>query len=399
MFEYLSTMAAQEKERLLSSVPGLVRLVTEKGMGPFVCAMTELSAERLVALGEGAPTTVAEAMAITESVRLVGERCSDIGIKKALVKATETATDWGFTRYDEVKGALDAIQTLLTASGLPTDAAFWEQTHIFLDGTVLCSPHMPVFWEKIMPLLQANRGKVNPFSVPETVVRLLNGKATHPGEGGTGIEMLKKLQEGEMLVVRGDDEDTTVLSTFISAFARCKPKYRLLLLTMDEKLARAIFFLNLSGLEGEDILVARLRDGGIAELWSLASSMPTVTLEKKHTLPTVEPVKTIIVPVTAPAPVAEAVTDNDDLFQEKLTELLALYGITEPIEEEQASETDIHPAEEAFLGVEVPFPTPVEETISQVVQTPPQKEPAGDVETVNISRLLFTPEQTEGTEQ
>ena len=82
-----------------------------------------------------------------------------------------------------------------------------------------------------------------------------------------GLYNLELLQKEGLLSIRGDNSDTTVMSTFLSAFSRFKPIYKMVLITQDEVLAGAVKMLNTSGIEGEDIIICKLSDENLLSLW------------------------------------------------------------------------------------------------------------------------------------
>ncbi len=400
MNENVWQVPAEERERMKTAVSALVQKMAQEGLTQYLCAMTEMTAERLVQIGEGEAGTAAEVLAMVETVRLMGQVSGDETMTTLAAQAVETILPWGKCVYGTVSNALGALREPVSDTGMGTASAFLGKFHIFFDASVLCSPHMPAFLDKVLPLLLTERKFIHTFSVPETVVRYLNEQAADSGfavkSGGTrGIAQLTRLQEAGLLTVRGDDMDTTMRSTFLSAFARFKPKYRLLLLTEDAALARAVFFLNMSGLEGEEVVVARLRDGGIMNLWRVGEAMAAVATEKRD-----RGKGTVSAEGTGTGETA-AVNAGDT---EKQTAYDALVESFVALYRQKNTPVSTMPKEEAFWQEEeVPFPgadmfltpmdTATEESLSPVLDIAVDMSvPEGEMEAVNIESLLFTPE-------
>ncbi len=348
MNEYITVVAAGERERMKNAAATLVRLVTERGLVPWICALTELSAERLEALREGAEPSAMEMLALTESIRLLAESSEEEELRTLHRQVSAVVSQWGGRVCKGVRDSLETMREPVHATSFGSAADFLSEIHMYLDASVLASPQMAVFLDRLLPFL--TQYGAQPFTVPETVVRYLNESSMETDRrisrpAASGIRQLKRLQEAHVLTVQPVEGNIPLRSAFVAAFARSKPTTRLLLLTAEEGLARAVELLNASGLEGEDILIACLKEEGAMVLWKKDEPMPPSVWPEEAAVETVE-------------------------FERLLAELLDLYGIREA--------KDVQPAEAIWQ---------------------PETEAAEALESVNIDRLLFTVEKTaEGRE-
>ncbi len=348
MNEYISVVAAGERERMKNAAITMVRAVTERGLVPWICALTEVSAERLEELREGAEPTATEVLALTEGIRLLAESSGAEELRTLRDQTAAVVAEWGGRVCKGVRDSLETMREPVAATAFGSAAAFLAEVRMYLDASVLCAPQMAVFLDRLLPFL--TQYGAQPFMVPETVVRHLNETSMETGRqksrpAASGIRQLKRLQEAGVLTVQPDDGDTTMRSAFVSTFAKSKPATPLLLLTADEGLAKAVDSLNASGLEGEDILIACLREEGAMSLWKRDEPMPSTAWPEESAAESAE-------------------------FDRLLAELLDLYGIRE--------EPDTSPTE---------------------AQWQPDKSSDEPLESVNIDKLLFiSVESVEGRE-
>ncbi len=348
MNEYISVVAAGERERMKNATTALVSGIAERGLVPWICALTEVSAERWEELRGGAEPAAAEVLALTEGIRLLAESSDEEDLRTLYRQAADVVSQWGSRVCKGVRDSLETMREPLAATTFGSAADFLSEVHMYLDASVLCAPQMAVFLDRLLPFLTQYGSQ--PFTVPETVIRHLNAQATDTDPqksrpAASGIKQLKRLREAGVLTVQQAEGDIPMRSAFLSTFARSKPTTKLLLLTAEEGLAKAVDLLNASGLEGENILIACLREEGVMELWKKDEPMP----------PTDWP--------------AEAMAETAE-FDRLLAQLLALYGIREA--------NDVQPAEAVW-------------------QTDTETDEL--LESVNIDKLLFEAEETaEGRE-
>ena len=83
-----------------------------------------------------------------------------------------------------------------------------------------------------------------------------------------GLRNLKKMQEAGILEIRGDNADTTILGTFMSAFIQFKPIYKMMIITQDEFLANAIDKINNSNIRCDEILLCKVDESNIIDFWN-----------------------------------------------------------------------------------------------------------------------------------
>ncbi len=348
MNEYISVVAAGERERMKNATTALVGAIAERGLVPWICALTEVSGERLEELRGGAEPAATEVLALTEGIRLLAESEETEELKTLYNQAAAVVSQWGSRVCKGVRDSLETMREPLAATAFGSAADFLSEVHMYLDVSVLCAPQMAVFLDRLLPFLTQYGSQ--PFTVPETVIRQLNAQATDTDlqksrPAASGIKQLKRLREANALTVQPTEGDIPLRSAFVATFARSKPTTKLLLLTADEGLANAVELLNASGLEGENITIACLQEEGAMVLWKKDEPMP---------------------PATWPE---EAVAETAE-FDRLLAELLGLYGIRE--------------ANDAQPG-------------SAVWQT--DTEADEKLESVNIDRLLFVAEESaEGRE-
>lgn len=173
---------------------------------------------------------------------------------------------------------------LVKRAGTGSFEEFLSVYHIFIDTSALCDENINRFLDILISDIQ-NISNPLKVTVPRAVVDCLQSMAEDAeqnyifGADG-GLHNLKKIQEAGILSVRGDEADTTVMSTFISAFSRFKPVYKMLLITQDEALAKAVEMLNTSGVEGTEILICKVDETSVIDFWFENESTDITPVEK-----------------------------------------------------------------------------------------------------------------------
>ena len=102
----------------------------------------------------------------------------------------------------------------------------------------------------------------NKFLVPLKVVESIQGKiiSSEPltvEYAQRGLNLLMRMQEQNIVEIRGEKSDVNIISTFVSVFAKFKCVNRLALLTENEKLAKQVMALNNNDIGGFNILVTK----------------------------------------------------------------------------------------------------------------------------------------------
>ena len=141
---------------------------------------------------------------------------------------------------------------------------------IFLDETILCEEGFGDWIEKVTEVMNGNHNK---FLVPLKVVESIQGKivSSEPivvEHAQRGLNLLMRMQQQDMVDIRGEKGDVNVVSTFISVFAKFKCVNRLALLTQNEKLAKQIMYLNNDDIGGFNILVAKYDKENVLLKWN-----------------------------------------------------------------------------------------------------------------------------------
>ena len=160
---------------------------------------------------------------------------------------------------------------LITASCAESLEEFFSKYHFFVDTSALCDENMSETIGVVIPEIKKASNHLK-ITVPKTVVECILEMARDEDKkrlfrADVGLYNLELLQKEGLLSIRGDNSDTTVMSTFLSAFSRFKPIYKMVLITQDEVLAGAVKMLNTSGIEGEDIIICKLSDENLLSLW------------------------------------------------------------------------------------------------------------------------------------
>ena len=232
----------------------------------YLMDATEIGAERLEALAQGSEPTGSEMLAITSVLHYLGNN-EAADVRKALLQECISRT-----RVNR-----SYLRCLIDGSESRSVEDVLRKYHFFVDGSILPTKRMGHFLDRLLPDLEKTPD-AHKISIPVSVVRSVEEMAQNPLlEMTEGAENIARIQKADQLVVRGDEQDRTPLSTFISAFSKFKPDHSLVLLTCDPKLAKAVAGLNALGIEGEDVLVLKLRDNGTAALWDEPDEVVTET--------------------------------------------------------------------------------------------------------------------------
>ena len=260
-------------ERFKTNVPGadqlpgleaLLDAVRTAGMEQYLAAM--LGVEELKASDEPA-----QLVSLCAGVEYLARKTGDDALAAAGEQAAAMRQRWMDASFAAVDRRVNFLRSLVKAAGLESQSAFLERYRIFMDGSILCAEGISQFLDRLLPAMtiMENAGKI---TVPHCVVKqmegLMNNDLTMELSGARdGMVQLQRIQKVNLLSIRGDENDTTTMSTFISAFSRFKPSNNLVLLTEDPMLAGAVGMLNSIGIEGDDILVATLSADGVARVW------------------------------------------------------------------------------------------------------------------------------------
>ena len=232
----------------------------------YLMDATEIGAERLEALAQGSEPTGSEMLAITSVLHYLGNN-EAADVREALLQESTSRT-----RVNR-----SYLRCLIDGSESRSVEDVLRKYHFFVDGSILPTKRMGYFLDRLLPDLEKTPD-AHKISIPVSVVRSVEEMAQNPLlEMTEGAENIARIQKADQLVVRGDEQDRTPLSTFISAFSKFKPDHSLVLLTCDPKLAKAVAGLNALGIEGEDVLVLKLRDNGTAALWDEPDEVVTET--------------------------------------------------------------------------------------------------------------------------
>lgn len=141
---------------------------------------------------------------------------------------------------------------------------------LFLDETVICQDG---FESVIQPLINSLKNSGNKLIIPLKVIESIQYQMINSVDGNIqecqrGMNLLMKLQNEDLIDIRGEKSDTTVISTFVSVFAKFKCVNRLALITQNSKLAKQILSLNNDDIGGFNILVLQYSQGGGIQKWT-----------------------------------------------------------------------------------------------------------------------------------
>ena len=323
-------------EQIMVRFDQIIKVDEEKKA--YLLDATEIGTERLEVLMQGGKPTGMEMLAITSVLHYLGNgEAADV--REALLQELTACT----------RAQRSYLRCLMESSGSSSVEEVLRRYHIFMDGSILCTKRMGHFLDRLLPDLERTPD-AHKISIPVSVVRSVEEMSQIPLlDMSEGAENIARLQKTDQLVVRGDEQDRTTLSTFISAFSKFKPDHALVLITGDPKLANAIATLNAIGIEGEDILVLKLRENGTAALWDEPDA---VELEK-----TFCPQETAVDTDTLHADTDWVQFDDEDP------------GVT-PSEEEVWEEIiveDEAPAEELLEEIIVEDEAPAEELLKEII--------------------------------
>lgn len=144
-----------------------------------------------------------------------------------------------------------------------------ESYRVFLDQTVLLEDG---FSSAIKPLALAMKSNGNKFIIPLKVIQTIQHKlVSFDNEEANlaqgGMKLLMRLQNEDLVDIRGEKGDVNIISTFVSVFAKFKCVNRLALITCDSKLANQILALNNNEIGGFNILVLKYSDDKRIKKW------------------------------------------------------------------------------------------------------------------------------------
>ena len=270
MTEYFANLIRRLNGQNAPAVQELAEALSHSDRAEGCCAFAGIPAPRLEEAAGGAPLTPQETLALLAVGGRLALAAEEETLRRLGRLAGEHLEEWCAAAEQAVRSAGDAVDCLLRRTGMEEEA-FLSSSHFFLDASSISDPAMPPFLDKLIPLLKRME-KPYHITVPQAVINCINSFLDDPRKAElTGsrlaMEQLSRLQAAKLLSVRGDEGDTTVLSTFLSALSRFKPKYHLVLITQDEALARAVQMLNLSGVDGPEILLGRLQPYGTVTEW------------------------------------------------------------------------------------------------------------------------------------
>lgn len=144
-----------------------------------------------------------------------------------------------------------------------------ENYKVFLDDSFLRLETLPT----MMTILDGYMSRYdNQYIVSSKVVEGLQGDLLSyvPDQADAarrGLERLTEYQKNKLLSLRGDKDDTTLLATYVSVFAKLKTITRVAIFTQNPEMIRAVQALDSGGLGGFSILVL-YEEGGFLRVWS-----------------------------------------------------------------------------------------------------------------------------------
>lgn len=248
-------------KQLLSRFPDKSEEVAER-----LCLLSGISKERL------------EKKPINLTIQEIHSLCNVISFSASSIQDNELIENSsGIIKkwIDKVNYYYDCphriFNELVKRSNTGSPEEFLSTYHIFMDTSALCDENTKTLLDIIISELK-DISKPLKVTVPKAVVSCLQDIAKDSEKNAVfradeGLRNLKKIQEADLLSVRGDNADTTVMSTFLSAFSRFKPVYKMMLVTQDEALANAVEMLNTSGVEGAEILICKVSESNIIDFW------------------------------------------------------------------------------------------------------------------------------------
>ena len=168
--------------------------------------------------------------------------------------------------------AKNVLNKLVQRTGVKSAKEFFSIYHIFIDAGTLCEENtkniLDIFISEIM-----NTPKSLKIIVPKAVIDCLQSMGMDTVQNcilrkDEGLRNLKKMQEAGILEIRGDNADTTILGTFMSAFIQFKPIYKMMIITQDGFLANAIDKINNSNIRCDEILLCKVDESNIIDFWN-----------------------------------------------------------------------------------------------------------------------------------
>lgn len=235
-----------------------------------VSVMTGISTERLHEITNLAPAKPEELHAIGNAIIVLDGLTDEDSYCDLADESEEIIGHWMMDTIfcRDPYRSLDLLKYLSRVELLDS---FFSSYHIFLTEDALCHPMMGSFLDLAIPLIEksANPLKmiVSKISVDNLIQKEKDFDQNKLFGATVGLSNINRLQDQELLSVRSDESDATIMSVFISALAKYKPTNKLLLITQDDKLARATRLLNESGIEGKEILIVKLCEEHLLREW------------------------------------------------------------------------------------------------------------------------------------
>lgn len=279
MHEYLSKTGMNLLNEISSEIALLISEVDKYGIQQYICTMGGLSKECLDEIRNNEVSQASEFIALCEVLVDLAEKPGMERVADIAKRAKRLRSRWMDKRYRQVINSQNIVDELVKVSDKDTETEFLCAYHFFLDASSLCSDQMPIFLDKLLPTLLDYKNPIR-ITVPQAVVNCLEELSADPQQAEltqahSGMMQLRRIQDVGLLSIRGDEGDSTLMSTFLAAFSRFKPNYNMVLITQDAALANAVYLLNSSGVEGNDILISSLQEDGILTLWFADKSKET----------------------------------------------------------------------------------------------------------------------------
>lgn len=366
-----------------AAVRELTDAVSAPDLQLHLAAMTGLDAAQLEDVSK---IDAKQLMSLCAAVSFLSHRTGREELAAAGKRADTLLNAWMNGCYKAVDRRVHFMRSLVNAGEKEDVLSFLAEFRLFLDASILCSAGMPDFLDRLLPEL-AKLEQAPRITVPLCVITCLKELDADPVSreltgARSGLEQLKRLHDAGCLSVRGDESDSTIMSTFISAFSRFKPTNSLVLLTEDPVLASAVEKLNAIGIEGRDVLIAGLCEDGVARIWGETEDEEDTEVTAVGEVPAGEHEELAVMeapaeelsddrmpePISEDVPAEDAGSDTDAYAQDQvcvidLGEPTVIYtpdtaGETSGIHEHPEAETEELPLE-SFL-IPVPMDTPLD---------------------------------------
>lgn len=271
MNEYLSKTGMTLLNEISSEIALLVSEAEKYGIQQYICIMGGLTKECLDEMRNSKVSEASEFIALCEVIINLAEKPGMERLSDLAKMADKLQIRWMDKRYRQIINSQNIVNELVKVSDKSSEAEFLCNYHFFLDASSLCSEQMPIFLDKLLPTLLDYKNPIH-ITVPQAVVNCLkelsaDAQQAELTRAHNGMIQLRRIKDVGLLSIRGDEGDATLMSTFLAAFSRFKPKYHMVLITQDAALANAVYLLNASGVEGNDILISSLQEDGILALW------------------------------------------------------------------------------------------------------------------------------------